>query len=165
MPGSISQVTSADLLSIDVSSARSGKTIGCSRRLSAHSSLAAAGSSRSALEFIWIFKPRLRQSGVDKKAVKEMLVSRNNELQDSRDHYSVGRIKASSRWHPVSVAVVEADRLAAVQALIREAQEYEADAIVGLDFEVDEVMRDDIDGMPLQRVAAKGIAIRFSQAA
>jgi hypothetical protein len=94
-----------------------------------------------------------------------MLVSRNNELQDDRDHYSVGSIKASSRWHPVSVAAVEADRLAAVQALIREAQEYEADGIVCLDFEVDEVMRDDIDGVPLQRVAAKGIAVRFSQAA
>jgi hypothetical protein len=100
-----------------------------------------------------------------KKTVEVMLVSRNNELQDGRDHYPIGSIKASSRWRPVSVAVVEADRLAAVQALIREALEYEADAIVCLDFEVDGVMRDDIDGMPLRCVAAKGIAVRFSQAA
>jgi hypothetical protein len=102
---------------------------------------------------------------MDEKAVEVMLVSRNNKLQDGRDHYSIGSIKASSRWRPVSVAVLETDRLAAVQALIREAQEYEADAIVGLDFEVDGVMRDDLDGMPLQRVAAKGIAVRFSLAA
>jgi hypothetical protein len=94
-----------------------------------------------------------------------MLLSHNNALEDSRGYYSIGRLMATSRWRPISVAAVEADRLVAVQALIREAQEYEADAIVGLDFEVDGVMRDDIDGAPLQRVAAKGIAVRFSQAA
>jgi uncharacterized protein YbjQ (UPF0145 family) len=60
---------------------------------------------------------------------------------------------------------VEADRLAAVRALIREAEEYEADAIIGLDFEVDSVNCTDIGGAPLQRVAATGIAAKFDQAA
>jgi uncharacterized protein YbjQ (UPF0145 family) len=39
---------------------------------------------------------------------------------------------------------------AAVQALIREAEEYDGDAIIGLDFEVDGVRCADIDRTPLQ---------------
>ena len=49
--------------------------------------------------------------------------------------------------------------------MIREAQEYDADAIIGLDFEVVGVKRADIDGTPLQRIAATGIAVKFAQAA
>jgi len=41
--------------------------------------------------------------------------------------------------------------------LIREAQEYDADAIVGLDFEVDGVKRADFDGTHLQRIAATAL--------
>jgi len=100
-----------------------------------------------------------------RKTVEAMLLSRNKALEDGRRYYSIGCIMATSKWRPISVAGVEVDQLAAVQALIREAQEYDADAIVDLDFQVDGVMRDDIDGAPLQRVAAKGIAVRFSQAA
>jgi len=94
-----------------------------------------------------------------------MQVSQTNKLEGGRGHYSIGRIKASSGWRAVNAAGVEADRLAAVQALIREAEEYDADAIIGLDFEVDRVRRADIDGAPLQRVAATGIAVKFAEAA
>jgi hypothetical protein len=101
----------------------------------------------------------------NKKTVEFMQVSRTNKLGCGRNHYSIGRIKASSHWRAVDPSTVEADRLAAVQALVREAQEYDADAIIGLDFEVDEVKSADIDGTPLQRVAATGIAIKFAEAA
>lgn len=94
-----------------------------------------------------------------------MQVSHSNQLEDGRDHYSIGRIKACSGWRAVSPASGDADRQAAVQALIREAQEYDADAIIGLDFEVDRIGRADMDGPPLQRVAASGIAVKFAQAA
>jgi uncharacterized protein YbjQ (UPF0145 family) len=94
-----------------------------------------------------------------------MQVSHSNKLQDGRGHYSIGRIKASSGWRVAGAASAEADRHAAVQALIREAQEYDADAIIGLDFEVDRVGRAEMDGPPLQRVAATGIAVKFAQAA
>jgi hypothetical protein len=102
-------------------------------------------------------------SSVTKKAPAIMFVSRNNEIQNGRAHYSIGGIKAFAKWRPAGAAAVEADRLAAVQALILEAEEYEADAIVSLDFETDDVKRDDIDGTPLQRIAAIGIAVRFRQ--
>jgi hypothetical protein len=94
-----------------------------------------------------------------------MQVSQTNELEGGRSHYSIGRIKASSGWRAASVFTDEADRLAAVRALIREAQEYDADAIIGLDFEIDAIKRADLDGAPLQRIAATGIAVKFAQAA
>lgn len=97
--------------------------------------------------------------------VDVMQVSHTNELEGGRGHYSIGRIKAASNWRAASGAGAEADRLAAVRALIAEAQEYEADAIIGLDFEVDGVQRADIDGASLQRVAATGIAVKFALAA
>jgi uncharacterized protein YbjQ (UPF0145 family) len=94
-----------------------------------------------------------------------MQVSHTHELEGGRSHYSIGRIKASSGWRAANAFAVEADRLAAVRALIREAQEYGADAIIGLDFEVDAIKRADLDGAPLQRIAATGIAVKFAQAA
>ncbi len=94
-----------------------------------------------------------------------MLVTRTNKLEGGRRHYSIGRIKASAGWRAAGASAPEADRLAAVQALIREAQDYDADAIIGLDFEVDGVKCADIGGAPLQRVAATGIAVKFAEAA
>ena len=94
-----------------------------------------------------------------------MQVSHTHELEGGRNHYSIGRIKASSAWRAANAFTTEADRLAAVRALIREAQEYDADAIIGLDFEVDAITRADLDGAPLQRIAATGIAVKFAEAA
>jgi hypothetical protein len=66
-----------------------------------------------------------------------MQISRTNALQGVRVHHSIGRIKASSCWHATNASTAEADRRAAVEALIREAEDYDADAIIGLDFEVE----------------------------
>ena len=93
-----------------------------------------------------------------------MLLTRARSL-DGRGHRSIGRIRASSPWRAVNAFAVEADRLAALHALIREAEEYDADAIVGLDFEIDRLKRAASDGATLQRMAATGIAIKFAEAA
>ena len=50
-------------------------------------------------------------------------------------------------------------------ALMREAEEYGADAVVDVRFEVDGVKSSDIEGVPLQRVIATGLAVRFARAA
>jgi uncharacterized protein YbjQ (UPF0145 family) len=106
------------------------------------------------------------RAGAKKKQTMEVMqVSYTNRLEGGRRHHSIGRVKASSGWRAVNTPAVEADRLAAVRALIREAEEYEADAIVGLDFEVDSINCTDIGGAPLQRVAATGIAVKFDEAA
>jgi uncharacterized protein YbjQ (UPF0145 family) len=100
-----------------------------------------------------------------KHTVEVMQVSYTNKLEGGRRHHSIGRLKASSGWRAVNAPAAEADRVAAVRALIREAEEYDADAIIGLDFEVDSVSCADIGGAPLQRVAATGIAVKFDEAA
>ena len=94
-----------------------------------------------------------------------MQVSHTEELEGGRGHYSIGRIKAASGWRAANGPGAEADKQAALQALIREAENYDADAIIGVDFEIDGVRRADIDGTSLQRVAATGIAVKFALAA
>ena len=93
-----------------------------------------------------------------------MQVSRGHRLEGRCGHHLIGRIKACAIWRAVGT-VGEADRLAALQALICEAQDYGADAIIGLDFEIDGVPCADIGEAPLQRVAATGIAVKFALAA
>ena len=97
--------------------------------------------------------------------LKAMQVGYANKLEGGRRYQSIGRIKASSHWRGANDPVPEADRLAAVRALIREAEDYEADAIVGLDFELDSVDGVEIGGVPLRRVAATGLAVKFDEAA
>jgi uncharacterized protein YbjQ (UPF0145 family) len=96
--------------------------------------------------------------------VEVVQVSYSNRLEGGRRHRSIGRLKASSGWRTINASAVETDRLAAVRALIREAEEYEADAIIGLDFEIDNLKCVDIGGSPLQRVAVTGIAVKFDEA-
>ena len=61
-----------------------------------------------------------------KHTMEVMQVSYTNRLEGGRRHHSIGRVKASSGWRAVrQLPAVEADRLAAVRALIREAEEYE----------------------------------------
>jgi hypothetical protein len=99
------------------------------------------------------------------QSMEIMQVSQTNRLEGGRRHYSIGRIKASTTWRAVNAPIAEADRLGAIRALIREAEEYGADAIIGLTFEVDGVKRADFDGTSLQRIAATGIAVKFAEAA
>ena len=53
----------------------------------------------------------------------------------------------------------------AVEALTREAEEYGADAVVDVRFEIDGCKGCDIEGVRLQRVTATGLAVRFARAA
>jgi hypothetical protein len=59
-----------------------------------------------------------------------MQISHTHKLAD----YSIGRIRAAAEWRAANAPGGQADRLTAVQELIREAQEYGADAIIGWNF-------------------------------
>ena len=65
-----------------------------------------------------------------------MQVSRTNELKGGRAYYSIGRIKASSGWCAVKAHGSGGARLEALWALVSEAQEFYADAVIDLSFEV-----------------------------
>jgi uncharacterized protein YbjQ (UPF0145 family) len=92
-----------------------------------------------------------------------MQVSFTSALQDSRACRSMGRVRAVGRWSAAETGC-SAELRAAVRALVREAEEYGADALVDVSFEVDEVRAADI-GVPLHRVVATGTAVHLALAA
>ena len=94
-----------------------------------------------------------------------MQVSRTHELKGGRAYYSIGRIKASSGWRAANAHGSGGARLEALWALVSEAQEFYADAVIDLSFEVEAIRRPDFDGAPLRRIAATGVAVKFAEAA
>ncbi|MGO4870361.1 MAG: heavy metal-binding domain-containing protein [Roseiarcus sp.] len=94
-----------------------------------------------------------------------MQVSFTGALENGRAHYSIGRVKAYGRWRAANEPGAEIDREAAIRALVREAEDYGADALIDVNFETDEVAGDDIDGVPLTRLVVSGSAVRFAVAA
>ena len=94
-----------------------------------------------------------------------MQVSLSFVLEDGRDATAIGRIRVTMRWRAAAEEGGEAERGAAVEALMREAAEYGADAILDVRFETDEAKGLDIEGVALRRVAVSGLAVRFARAA
>ena len=85
-----------------------------------------------------------------------MKVSFSAGLDDGRATTPIGRVKATTRWRAAAEPGTEDERQAAIGSLIREAAEYDADAIVDVRFEVDGVKGVDIEGVALQRVTVTG---------
>jgi hypothetical protein len=94
-----------------------------------------------------------------------MQVSFSRALDDGRPVTAIGRIRAATRWRAAGGPDDATDRQAAIEALAREAEEYGADAVIDVRFEVDGVKCPDIDGVALERVTATGLAVRFARAA
>ena len=94
-----------------------------------------------------------------------MNVSYASAANDDRRQCPIGRIRAASGWRGGHSAVTENDCLAAVRALILEAEGVDADAIVEVRFEIDSLLSADIDAANLTRVAATGLAVRYGRAA
>ena len=94
-----------------------------------------------------------------------MQVSFSRTLDSKRAQFTIGRVKATTGWRAASGLVADFDREIALRALVREAEEYGADAMVDVTFEVEEVRGPDIDGVPLRRVTATGTAVKLALAA
>ncbi len=105
------------------------------------------------------------RSDETKRTINPMQVSFSGALDDGRAHSSIGRVKAVGRWRAADEAGGEADRQAVLRALMREAEDHGADALIAVNFEIDEVAAADIDGVPLRRLVATGAAVRFAVAA
>ncbi|WP_374309590.1 heavy metal-binding domain-containing protein [Methylocella sp.] len=94
-----------------------------------------------------------------------MYVSSSEFLDGSRV-LPIGKISAASAWHaePADAAADEACddwREAALQELIRRAEDVDADAILDVDYETDGVVPVDETGVRLRRVRAVGTAVRL----
>ena len=85
--------------------------------------------------------------------------------EPDRRRRSIGRIQVVANWRGDMSAVTDKDRTRLVEALIREAEDYDADAIVEVRFGVDTVRSADIDATPLRRVVASALAVRYPDAA
>lgn len=93
-----------------------------------------------------------------------MRISSGEMIEGSRILYPIGRITAASPWHGEALASRSSDfEEKALDALIRKAEDYEADAIISLDYEVDSVETGEIPGVALRRVAATGIAVKLAR--
>jgi uncharacterized protein YbjQ (UPF0145 family) len=94
-----------------------------------------------------------------------MRVSFAAALNDGRRTIAIGRIRATGPWRAAGGPSTEADRQAAIDALTREAEDYGAEGVVDVQFEVEGCKGCEIDGLRLERVTASGLAVRFAEAA
>ena len=95
-----------------------------------------------------------------------MLISSTGAIEGGHVLYTIGKIEAASSWHPEGGVPLQANwRELILQDLIRKAEDIDADAIIGLDYQSDEGIRNDETGMNLKRIVATGIAVKLSCAA
>ena len=90
-----------------------------------------------------------------------MRVTANRQFEETRIVHEIGRISAASEWR--GQTSVEAQREAALRKLKELAREFEADAIVGLGFEVDAVSAGELTPVTLERVSASGVAVKLAR--
>ena len=95
-----------------------------------------------------------------------MQISFTNEIESGRVLYPLGRVEAAASWHGTALAEEGDDyRKAALQALIETAREFDADAIIGVNYGFDEVKHGELCAVELRRVCATGIAVKLAKAA
>ena len=101
-----------------------------------------------------------------KQELTPMQISTTNEVEGGRVLYPIGRVQAASSWHGSAHAEDAAgQRNAALEALIEMAREFDADAIIGVDYAYDEVKHGEMLAVQLRRVCATGIAVKLASAA
>lgn len=92
-----------------------------------------------------------------------MQVSSELQVANGRIVREIGRISAASGWQGGDGDVRQ--RELALRRLIELAKEYDADAIIGVDYAVDGCKEIDIGEAPVRRVQASGIAVKLGKAA
>lgn len=92
-----------------------------------------------------------------------MQVSTNHEIQGSRVVREIGRISAATGWQGTINGSAEELRAYALQRLIAQAKDYDADAIVDVDYSVDGVQACDLSPVSLKRVAVSGVAVKLAR--
>lgn len=92
-----------------------------------------------------------------------MRISATSEIEGGRIGAEIGRIEAVSTWHAAALKSLEAElRERALQALIQRAEDVDADAIVGVEYEVDAGLSMSEGGVAMQRIKVKGIAVTLA---
>jgi hypothetical protein len=98
--------------------------------------------------------------------VKIVLISCTGAIEGGRVLYTIGKIEAASSWHPEGSAPLQDNwRELILRDLIRKAEDIDADAIIGLDYQNDGAIRNAETGVKLKRIVATGLAVKLSCAA
>ena len=95
-----------------------------------------------------------------------MQISFTDEIEGGRAFTPIGRVQAASSWLGSAHADGAQDfHKAALAALVELAREFEADAIIGVDYGNDTVKLAELATVELRRVSATGIAVKLARAA
>ena len=88
-----------------------------------------------------------------------------NSLDVRRAQHALGRVSAHGPWRGAGRELGELDREIATRALVREAEDYEADGVVEIVFSIEECRGGECEGVKLRRLVATGRAVRLALAA
>ena len=93
-----------------------------------------------------------------------MRISSSGAIEGHRILYTIGKIKAASAWHAANSGASLRDswRELALSELIRKAEDIDADANIGFDYETDSVIPVEETGVQLKRFLATGMAVKLS---
>ena len=95
-----------------------------------------------------------------------MRISFTGTLEGGRVLYNIGKIEAASAWHPENSEPLQHNwRELILRELIRTAEDIDADAIIGVDYQNGGAMRIDETRVKLKRVVVTGIAVKLACAA
>ena len=95
-----------------------------------------------------------------------MRISSTDVIEGGRVLYAIGKIKAAFAWHAANGAPLQDNwRELVLSELIRRAEDIDADAIIGFEYETDGIVSVEGTGVQLQRILATGTAVKLSCAA
>ena len=94
-----------------------------------------------------------------------MQVSFTASLDTKRAQHSIGRISTHSSWRCADREFADLDREIAMRALVREAEEYGADGLVEIAYDVEICKGGECEGVKLHRLVATGRAVKLALAA
>ena len=92
-----------------------------------------------------------------------MRISSTDVVEGGRVLYAIGKIKTATAWHAANGAPPQDNwRELVLSELIRRAEDIDADAIIGFNYETDGIVPVEETGVQLKRILATGIAVKLS---
>ena len=93
-----------------------------------------------------------------------MRVSFDDTIEGGRIVQAIGRLRATTSWHGPDTPCESGDwQVEALRALMRTAEEFEADAVVDVGYETDDIDTTDLAPIKLRRVTAVGTAVKLAR--
>jgi uncharacterized protein YbjQ (UPF0145 family) len=94
-----------------------------------------------------------------------MQISFSASVEGGRVIQSFGRLRAATAWHAPGAKCARGDwKAEALRALVGAAEDFEADALIEVAYDVDGVTASDLCAFQLQRVIATGTVVRLARA-